>query len=294
MKTKHFAFGILYILTTWIIRAQQDTNYSFYNYNMNLVNPAYAGVDQQTKLGLNLRSQWASVQGAPETQSLFFGMPVGNNLGVGVSLINDKTFVEDQLNINADFSYKLQLGDAHEIYFGLKAGIHSYDVNTDGLQVYDVVPDPSLTDLSGRLTPNVGVGALLKHDDYFLSFSVPKLLKPDRVEFQDGQARMGIDRIHMYLSAGYEFYLGPALTLRPTTMLRHVENAPLSVDLTPVLQIHEKFDLGISYRWDESMALLFVFKTDWLQAGYAYESAFESPVRNAENGTHELLFNITF
>ncbi len=45
------------------LSAQQDQKYTFYRFNMNLINPAFAGADGTTDFGINIRSQWAGVQG---------------------------------------------------------------------------------------------------------------------------------------------------------------------------------------------------------------------------------------
>ena len=54
------------------IYAQQQPNYALYRYTMNAINPAYAGADGVSRLTANFRSQWVSVEDAPETQTLFF------------------------------------------------------------------------------------------------------------------------------------------------------------------------------------------------------------------------------
>lgn len=275
------------------LSAQQDPNFTFYMYNMNLVNPAFAGTNESPNLGLNIRSQWASVQGAPETQSFIFDTPLGKKVGLGVSIINDKTFIETQTSLSGDFSYKLTLSNTLDLHFGLKAGFNSYDINTAGLITYGIASDPSLMDIDGQFSFNVGLGFYLKHKDYFLAFSMPKILTPDRLTQDNGRAELGTDKIHYYFTGGYTINLNDKLTLKPSTMVHYVEAAPVSIDLTALIGIADRVDFGASYRYDESISGLFIFKTkSWLEIGYAYEVAFESPVNTIDNGTHEILFNL--
>ena len=285
------AFLALVISVTGL-SAQQDPNYTFYRYNMNLINPAFAGAGESTEIGLNIRSQWAGVQGAPETQSAVFSTSVGSNVGLGLSVINDKTFIEEQTSVSLDFSYKLKLNDAYELYFGLKGGFTSYDVNTDGLTTYGIQPDMSLMDIDGRFNPNVGAGVYLKHEKYFVSLSVPKILNPERLERNDGQARLGVDKTHFYLAGGYDISLGANTMLRPTTLLRYVEASPISLDVTAIVEFRERFGLGAACRLDESISGILIFKTGWIDIGYAYEMALESPVSNIDNGTHEVFMKL--
>lgn len=293
MKITNIYIALILMLCVNMLSAQQDPNYTFYRYNMNLINPAFAGASGETSLGINIRSQWASVEGAPETQSFIFGTPMGNNLGLGVSIINDKTFIETQTSLALDFSYKLKLNEVYDLYFGLKAGFNSYDANTAGLTTYGIQSDPSLMNLEGQFSPNIGAGVYLKHEDYFISLSVPKVLSPDRLEEENGIARLSNDRIHMYLSGGYNVALGNGIMLKPTALIRYVNASPLSLDLTAMLEFNDRFDLGAAYRLNESVSGIFIFKTkSWLEIGYAYEVALESSVRNIDNGTHEIMFNL--
>lgn len=293
MKLLYKTFLIFALSAAYTATAQQDPNYTLYRSNMNLINPAYAGANKTTDIGVNIRSQWSNIEGAPETQSLMFGMPLGKNVGIGLSVISDKTFIEKQISVAADFSYHLKLKEGLDLFLGLKAGLNSYNANTDGLITYGIAQDPKLMGLDGRLTPNFGAGLYLKHEDYFVSFSAPKILNPDRLEQNNGIATVGADKVHLYLSGGYDFVLNKSLTLKPSTLIRYVAASPLSVDLTTVLQLYERFDLGAAYRINESIGALVMFKTSsTLQIGYAYESPLESNIRHISGGTHEVMMKL--
>ena len=46
--------------------SQQDPQYTQYMYNMNIVNPAYAGSRGTLSMGLLGRLQWVGIEGAPK------------------------------------------------------------------------------------------------------------------------------------------------------------------------------------------------------------------------------------
>src|SRR5690606_28447645 len=115
----------------------------------------------------------------PETKTVSFGTPLGKNVGIGISVVNDKTFVENQTVFGIDFSYHLKMNDATDLYLGIKAGGNFYDVNTTGLETYNIIEDPALGSIS-NFNPNIGAGVLLKHDKWYASLSVPKLLSTTR------------------------------------------------------------------------------------------------------------------
>ena len=274
--------------------AQQDPSYIFYRYNMNFVNPAYAGAEQKTELGVNVRSQWSGVEGAPETQSFLASTFFGNNVGLGLSVISDKTFIETQTSLAVDFSYKVQLSTDANIYFGLKASGNSYTVNTSGLITFGLQSDPSLMDIDGEFGPNVGAGVYLQKKNLSLSFSVPKILKQNRLERDGGLARLGSNRLHMYLMGAYSIELNGDLTLKPATMLRYIESSPLSVDLTAALNYSDLLEFGAAYRINEGFAGFVIFNfANSFDIGYAYETNLSTSLNNSNNGTHDLFLKLS-
>lgn len=292
MKSIYKIGLILAFFTCSVAEAQQDPNYTLYRYTMNLINPAYAGANKTTDLGVNVRSQWSNVKGAPQTQSFIFGTPLGKNVGLGVSVISDKTFIEKQTSMALDFSYHLKLNEKYDLFFGLKGSFNSYNANTEGLVTYDISQDPMLTNLNGRFNPNVGAGMYLKHEDYFLSLSVPKILNSDRLEEENGIATLGSNRTHIYLAGGYNFYLSENTVFKPSVLFRYVNASPLSVDLTGIFEFNNNFDLGAAYRINESVSGIVLFNASKsMRIGYAYESSLKSQIQNMDNGTHEVMLN---
>lgn len=282
------------LLFSVVINGQQDPNYTFYRYNMNIYNPAFAGSSEAAEFSLGIRSQWAGVEGAPESQSAIFGMPVGKKLGLGISVLNDRTFIEQQTWVAVDVSYYIDLDEEHKLYFGIKGSANSYDANTDGLITYGMGQDGTLLNYESRFTPNVGAGAYLKHDRYFVSLSVPKLLTPDRLQERNGNAYLGADRMHAYLSGGYSFILGKTLDLKTAGMFRYVDASPMSLELTAILDFGERFEFGASYRFDESVSGLFQFNiSQGFNLGYAYETSLQSAIEGIDNSTHELFMRLS-
>ncbi|MFN3136220.1 MAG: type IX secretion system membrane protein PorP/SprF [Allomuricauda sp.] len=283
----------LFLVVCATANAQQDPNYTFYRYNMNIYNPAFVGSSEAAEFALGIRSQWAGIEGAPESQSAIFGMPVGKNVGLGASILNDRTFIEQQTWVAIDVSYNVQLDEEHTLYFGIKGSANSYDANTQGLITYGVGQDGALMDYESRFTPNVGAGVYLKHDRYFASLSAPKLLTPDRLQERDGNAFLGVDRMHAYLSGGYTFLLGKTLDLKTMGMFRYVDASPISVELTGILDFGERFEFGASYRHDESISGLFLFNiSNGFNLGYAYETSIQNPIDGLDNNTHELFMRL--
>ena len=89
--------------------AQQLPQFTQYMYNTIPINPAYAGSRGALSIvGLN-RNQWGGFDGGPQTQTLSIHSPLRNEkIGLGLSLINDKSGFENFTYVYADFSYTIK------------------------------------------------------------------------------------------------------------------------------------------------------------------------------------------
>ena len=284
------------LLVSSIAVAQQESVYTFYRQHMNLVNPAYAGMDSVTIATSTLRKQWTGIANAPETQAVSFGTSMGKKVGLGMTVISDKTFIEKQTYFSLDFSYRLKMSETAEVYFGIKAGGNSYNVNTSGLETYNVQADPALASIS-TFNPNVGVGAVYKEGAMYISLSIPRLFNAKRAKNDAGYASVATDSPHIYLSGGYDIPLQgefSTLVLKPSAMLRYVSGAPVSLDLTTMLQIDKTFELGAMYRTDKAYAAMAtVVISKRLLFGYAYEMSTRPALASARN-TNEILLQFRF
>lgn len=293
MKTfKHIILLVLFFSTS-IVVAQQESVFAFYKSHMNLVNPAYAGMNNETFLTSSLRKQWTGVEDAPETQTVSYGTPVGKNMGIGFTVVNDKTFIEKETFVGADFSYKIQMDETMDLYLGIKAGGNFYNINTTGLQTYNVRADQALGSVS-TFNPNFGVGAVLRKDKWYASLSVPRLLNTTKAVNEFGNAISATDRPHLYVSGGYDFVLDPTFVLKPSVMLRYVNGAPISVDLTAMLQIENNFEIGGMYRTDQAYAAMSTIRlSKRFVFGFAYEMS-TRPTLAAARNTNEILLQFQF
>ena len=279
---------ILFLLPL-ISFAQQESYFSLYRYNMQVINPAYAGAEAKSMLSVLNRNQWATIENAPKTTAFAFSTAKKNNVGLGISVISDKVFVEEQTFAYVDFSYKLQLDNATKVFLGLKAGGNFYNADGTGLNSYGIGIDPAQQILSS-FNPNVGAGIYLQNDNYWLSFSIPRLFNVNR---DDGLVITAKDRVHSYLGAGAKLSLNDNFSLKPSVMLRKVEGLPISMDVTGFFSFQDRVDFGVSYRTNASMSLMaFINASSSLDIGYAYETPSEQLLSGISLKTHEIILRI--
>ena len=291
---KHIINNSLIVLVLLVVNtlyAQQDPSYTLYQYNMNVINPAYAGINDYSEVNINFRSQWVNLEGSPETQSMSFGIPMSDKVGLGLSVVNDNVFVLNETDVYIDFSYKVQLAENTNLYLGLKGGGSFINIDLNAL---DIMNDPVFTENVSRFNPNVGIGFLLKGDKYYVNLSAPSLLKSKRYEKDGVVVTNATDKLHAYLGAGYTLSLSNDIDLTPSVMSRFVSGAPISLDITATVDLYKIIELGVSYRLDESVSGIVLIKlADWVHFGYAYEAT-TTDVKDYSKGTHEVLLRFKF
>jgi type IX secretion system PorP/SprF family membrane protein len=68
--------ALLVLITSLDVMAQQNPHYTQYMYNMNVINPAYAGSKESISFGALYRKQWVNIEDAP-TSVYFSGHVTG-------------------------------------------------------------------------------------------------------------------------------------------------------------------------------------------------------------------------
>lgn len=264
--------------------AQQDPLFTQYYNNFSLINPAYAGSHGLFTATANVRSQWAGEPGSPQTQTLSIHGAAGKNVGLGLSIVNDKVFVLKETDVYADFSYSVSTSESSTLAFGLKAGGSFLDIN---LLELGIVGDNLFSENVNQFNPNMGAGVFYYTDRFFASVSTVNILQTKHYNKNSKVVSSASDEMIFYISSGYVFNLNDDFKLRPSFMLRAVNGAPLSTDISASILWLDKLEFGISHRIDESISGLFQLRlTDNLKIGYTYD-AITSNLSNYNNGSHE-------
>ncbi len=295
---KIFFTSVVALLAFFDANAQQDPHYTQYMYNMNVVNPAYAGSKENLSFGLLYRSQWVNLDGAPSTFSFFGHSPVGKNVGAGLSVISDKIGPVNEKNVYGDFSYTLKLGEEQKLAFGMKAGATFHDIGLLS-QVSPTLQnqfDEAFLENVSKVNPNLGAGLFYYTNKFYAALSVPNILRSkhfDRYKNGDG-IKYGTETAHYFFTSGYVFQLSTNTKFKPSMLLKSAFNAPTSIDISANALFFEKFEAGLTYRYQDSFGLMTNFKiTDNLRIGYAYDRVI-SDLKVATTTSHEfmLLFDL--
>jgi type IX secretion system PorP/SprF family membrane protein len=279
------------LLLPLFISAQQDAYLSLYQFNMTLINPAYAGAEGMHVISMNSRNQWSNAEDSPKTTALSYSVAGGKNVGLGISVVSDQIFIEKQTNITADFSYRLILANDAALFLGIKAGGNSYSADPSQLRSYRPELDPVKKPLS-RFNPNMGVGFYYQSSNYWFSGAMPRLFNAKRDGDVEIQSR---DRIHTYLAAGAMFSFNDTFILKPHLMYRKTKGIGAVTDVGIKAVYSSRFELGLSARTGSIFSLqALVIVNENFSLGYAYDTYGDDQLSGINFKAHEIAMRFKF
>ncbi len=283
MKTKLFSFAL--VLTSMFNFAQQDAQFTQYMYNTININPAYAGSRGALSILALHRTQWVGLDGAPVTNTISMNTPFNeSNLGLGLSIVNDKIGPTQENTISADISYSIPTSETFKLSFGMKATANLFSLDVNKLNPVD--NDPSLHDFNNKFTPNIGAGIYLHSDKAYVGFSVPNFIETDR--YNDNEVAIFKEKINYYLIGGYVFDITSDIQFKPAGLLKIVQGAPLQADISGNFMFMEKLTVGIAYRWSAAMSGIVGFQiSEGLHIGYGYDLE-TTHLDKYNSGSHEI------
>ena len=269
--------------------AQQDAEYTQYMFNSLVLNPAYAGSRDALSATAIYRHQWAGMDGAPRTLSLGGHSPIGDRVGVGLFLENDRIGVHNRFSLFGSYAYKIPVAADGNLSLGLQAGILSYASNWANLPNIQDPTDPNFQGQQSKLLPNFGIGAYYYTDRYYVGLSVPHLLA-NNLDDISPQAKQ---YMHYFLTGGMVFDINSDLKLKPSILIKHVPSlSPLEADLNVSLLFRDALWVGMGYRTAD--ALLFLLEYQFptgLRIGYSYDLTL-TKLSGFNSGSHEIMLGI--
>lgn len=286
-KLKNYCMYLLIIVIGMSLKAQQNPNYTQYMYNTIAINPAYAGSSDSFSAVSVYRSQWVGFDGSPETINLSLDSPVTEKMGLGVNIIKDALGPSEELNIDGNFSYNIQLDRELKIAFGLKAGARLLNVDfTKG--EFQNQGDPLLnSNVDNQILATLGAGIFLYKYNWYIGLSAPNFF--NQKYYDNVNEALVSDKFHNYLTAGYVFSLNDKLKFKPAILIDYVNGAPLRTNISANMLFSEKLTLGASYQVDAAVSALAGFQiSNNIFIGYSFDYN-TTQFSNYNDGTHEII-----
>ncbi len=208
-------YFLLFLISS-ICRSQQESNFSYYMFNHQAINPAYTGSRGITNLTSVIRSQWVGLEGAPETQTITFGKSINSkNLGYGVSVLNDKIGPTNSTSFDIDLAYHLKLNEkGHRLSLGLKAGAQNYSLNTNIIQTLTPNDPAFVLEKDRKILPNIGFGIYYFTQSFYSGFAIPRLLSDKEYNLEP----------HYYFITGGLIKVSEVFMLKPSFLLKQTRS----------------------------------------------------------------------
>jgi type IX secretion system PorP/SprF family membrane protein len=278
---------LLLSITTW---AQQDPIYAQYLMNPLIINPSYAGINNNMQLNAGYRIQWIGLDASPQTLNLNGAVSIiDNKAGIGATLMQDRIGNTTITEFNGAFAYKLKLANDMTFSFGMQGGVLGFRTDNDELNIRDDGDDAFPDGTTRTSSVNVGTGVTLMSDKFIVGLSVPRML-PSKVN--SGGQQFELYNQHFYLFGSYVHNINERLRFKPSLLLRGVKGAPLSADIALNLNVNMTHQVGIFLRnFNSYGVLLQTILAEKFRLGYVFEIPTNKSV-GPKFTTHEITLGL--
>lgn len=299
---KNIIISLVILLLNNLLVAQQDPQYSQYQFNQMVINPAYAGTKDAMSVVLDVRNQWAGFSGAPRTQALSFHSPLKNKrIGLGLTAYNDMIGPKRITAAYGNFSYILPINNKLKLSFGLRAGVVNYVFDFNKLNYKDQSESVAYHTIpTNKIKPDFDAGLFLKSNSFYAGFSATHLnaayVYNDKIQVTGSQIEYDLTyrlNTHLFFIVSKGFSVGDNLVINPTIMVKSA-SATLNADLNLNFLIKQRLWLGAFMRSSGSIGILTqVLVTENIRIGYSYDRTIAPIQKNLGNG-HEIMIGFDF
>ncbi len=296
-RMKKYCILIICLFSLGHLWAQQDAQYSLYQFNQMSINPAYAGARDAIAVIMDVRKQWAGFgDGAPTTLGFTVHSPILNNkVGVGLNVISDKIGARSVTGAYGNFAYIAKLNNRIKLSFGLRAGYLNYQFNYS--KVNYQYAESGTVDLSnankGALDMDAGV--FLKSNTFFAGISATHLTQANIYTIPVGQLANSSSYVlasHLFIVVGKAFAVNENVVFNPTVMIKSVRSQT-TADLNFNVLLKKRIWLGTFLRGGYGIgALIQVYATDKFRIGYSYDTGLG--IKKQLGSSHEFMLGFDF
>lgn len=303
------------------LKAQTVQQYTMYNLNHYIVNPAAAGNENYADIRMGYRKQWTGIDVAPSTY-YFSGHTVlnrpknymrsavrmSNSWGhpsrrkpmikhaVGAVVNSSEFGAFKRLEASGSYALHLPVNRKISISMGLSAGLKSFsfdetkgDVLYSGDPIYDAY---ATSDQSNKFNVNSGIYAY--SDEFYIGYSTQQLIR-SQIGLSNVKMATGSERFdfHHYFMAGYNYDITNEIRLSPGFLVKKVGSNPFSFDINALVTYKQFLSGGLAYRSQDAVSVMFSYHINGLiKIGYAYDYNI-SEIRSVSSGSNELFIGFS-
>lgn len=269
--------------------AQEAPIHNQYFMNPYVYNPAFVGHDGYSVVYLSHRRQWMGIDGAPVSSNLSFHTQLSKSIAVGANVFTEKKGLLTNSSAEITVGYRIKLGEAHFVQFGLGGGLMNNRLDIDESFNGPLPFEPT----DNVMNPAARFGLKYQVKNFNLGLALPALLPNDLIpttsELEEEQNPL--DQYAAMLS--YKFNVSEGnFAFEPHLLYRSLGYDFTQIEATGIFHIKELVWVGASYRVDYGINALAGIKIkDFLTFGYSWEMA-ANQVAGYTAGSHEIQLSI--
>lgn len=289
-------FLMLFVLIASGAYAQQDPQLNMYQFNQMLINPAFAGSKDAIAVVASNRQQWAGFAGAPQTTGFSIHMPIASkNVGVGLTILNDKIGARKTMGFYGNAAYILKLSRKAKLSFGLNAGYNQYQFDFSMLTQREAEVPSQLLQNQNRGVLDINGGLYFKLQGFYAGISASHINNPKVFSVTADSVSGGFvyrANMHLYYSIGKSYVVNKDLVIAPTLLIKQVNNT-YTADFNVNALLNKKLWVGVFYRTSYGPGgLLQYYISDRFRVGYSYDGGLGT-ARNL-GGSHEVMIGFDY
>ena len=132
---------------------------------------------------------------------------------------------------------------------------------------------------------------LIYNKKFYFGYTANQLLQ-NEIYFGDTPTNSKLN-VHHFITGGYNFTLSESLKLTPSCLIKYMSPAPISMDVTLMLNVQEKYFGGFSYRNGDALIVLLGAKfNDMFRIAYSFDYTL-SGLSDYNSGGHEIMLGIS-
>lgn len=301
-KIKNTLLVVVFLVVSHVqVFSQIEAQITQYMFHQAVYNPATVAENGMINVTGQHRIQWMGIPGAPQTTFFSANMPfkLGKSMnGVGVVFLRDQAGAFLNQSANVQYAYKKKMGGG-VLSAGASVGFISIGFIADSIknakdiksQYHEQVDNKVPTNNEYGMGLDIALGLFYSAPKYYAGVSYAHVNNPS---FQLGDKTTFHTRGIAYFTGGYDIGFDESKFLVRSSTLLKTDFTTFQVDLSSRLEYDKRFWGGLSYRFQESVAVFGgVHLFSGMMVGYSYDIP-TMKLFSLKNGSHELFISYSF
>jgi len=253
--------------------------YSLYNQNLMLINPADAGINGGLTGNLGHKIQWAGFKEAPLNTYFTFDGLITSAMGLGFVINKQRMGILDASNINLNYSYRVALGSEHSLGFGANINFLQNKLATETLSDYELADVALVSNKFDESLLTNGAGISYRYKNLSVDLSSPLLFS-----YQENKM---LQIFYSYLA--YDFYnSNDAWKFEPSVFVKYSKSSPIQADFNFEATWNDNLWTQATYSTNNDIVFAAGIFIKYIGIGYAYELNLK-PMSYISTGSHEIV-----